>query len=331
MTDPDRYGDAMKTNWFLIAAGKLQTQSAPFDWAKPIRDEQAQYWVDIDGADPVNLREFLGPLSLHPLLLDRCVDQAISPGVLVYGNSVLVEYPAAIDRETAEPAYLTILLQAPYLVTVRHGPMPELDDLIAENSAKGAPELHYLAQIIYQILDKFTDLNVDAQTEIRDQLLSMARTLADNPASFDAKLLTHLRWQVGNLVSLTENQLYCASSLAALDFKDLQEPHRKAYVQDLVAEGEITQRGVYRLETRLKDLYDDYQMVGSDRVEKRLRLLTIVSAVTLPLGLIAGLLGMNVGGVPGINNPSGFVIVVVVMVVVGLGLFLYFKQKSWFD
>ncbi len=37
-------------------------------------------------------------------------------------------------------------------------------------------------------------------------------------------------------------------------------------------------------------------MAGSDRAEKRLRFLTIVSAITLPLGLIAGLLGMNVGG-----------------------------------
>jgi len=331
MADPGCYGDAMKTNWFLMPAGKLQTQSAPFDWAKPIQEDHAECWVDIDGPDPANLREFLGPLNLHPLLLDRCLDQAISPGVLVYDNSVLVEYPAAFDRETAEPAYLTILLQAPYLITIRHGPMPELDDLIAESSAEGAAEVHHLAQIIYQILDGFTDLNVDAQIEIRDQLLGMARTLADNPASFDARNLAHLRWQVGNLVSLAENQLYCASSLAALDFKDLQEPHRKAYIQDLVAEAEITQRGVYRLETRLNDLYNDYQMVGSDRVEKRLRLLTIVSAITLPLGLIAGLLGMNVGGVPGIDNSSGFVIVLVLMVVVALGLFLYFKQKSWLD
>jgi Mg2+ and Co2+ transporter CorA len=40
---------------------------------------------------------------------------------------------------------------------------------------------------------------------------------------------------------------------------------------------------------------------------------------------------MNVGGVPGINNPSGFVIVVVLMVVIALGLFLYFRQNNWFD
>ena len=64
---------------------------------------------------------------------------------------------------------------------------------------------------------------------------------------------------------------------------------------------EIAQKGIYRLETRVNDLYSYYQMEGSALVEKRLRTLTIISAITLPLGLIAGLLGMNIGGVPGIN------------------------------
>jgi Mg2+ and Co2+ transporter CorA len=320
----------MNANWYLIATGKLQAQSAPIDWTKPIQDAHAEYWVDIDRGEPGELREFLGPLRLHPLLLDRCLDQAISPGVLVYGNSVLMEYPAALNRETAETAYLTILLQTPYLITVRHGPMPVLDDLIVALSAEHA-EAHHLAQIVYQILDEFTDLNVHAQTDIRDQLLGMAKTLADNPASFDAGNLAHVRWQVENLISLVENQLYCASSLAALDLKDLQEPHRKAYIQDLLAEAEIAQRAAYRLESRLNDLYSDYQMMGSDRVERRLRLLTIVSAVTLPLGLIAGLLGMNVGGVPGIDNPSGFVTVMASMVVIAIAMFIYFKQKGWLD
>jgi Mg2+ and Co2+ transporter CorA len=320
----------MKPSWFLIVSGKLQVQSAPYDWAKPVQ-EHAECWIDIDGAEPGELRDFLGPLSLHPLLLDRCLDQAISPGVLVYGNSVLMEYPAAFDRAAAEPAYLTILLQTPYLITVRHGPMPALDALIAESTAEYAPEVHHLAQMIYQILDEFTDLNADAQTEIRDQLLGMEKTLADNPADLDAKQLAHLRWQVGNLISLVENQLYCVSGLAALDFQDLQEPHRNAYIQDLVAEAEIAQRGVYRLEGRLNDLYHDYQMVGSDRVEKRLRLLTIVSAITLPLGLVAGLLGMNVGGIPGVDNPSAFIIVLVLMAAIALTLFIYFKRERWFD
>jgi Mg2+ and Co2+ transporter CorA len=72
-------------------------------------------------------------------------------------------------------------------------------------------------------------------------------------------------------------------------------------------------------------------MVGSDRVEKRLRTLTIVAAITLPLGLIAGLLGMNVGGVPGINFSYGFITVIALMIVIAAAELWYFKRKGWFD
>jgi Mg2+ and Co2+ transporter CorA len=62
-----------------------------------------------------------------------------------------------------------------------------------------------------------------------------------------------------------------------------------------------------------------------------LRILTIVSAITLPLGLIAGLLGMNVGGLPGSKFRYGFMIVIVLMVAIAVVELWYFKRKGWFD
>ena len=98
-----------------------------------------------------------------------------------------------------------------------------------------------------------------------------------------------------------------------------------------MSETEIAQGGIYRLEARVKDLYNDYQAVGSGRVERRLRLLTIISAITLPLGLVAGLLGMNVGGLPGTTTSSGFIIVVGLMVLIVAIEYWYFKRRGWFD
>lgn len=150
-----------------------------------------------------------------------------------------------------------------------------------------------MPQLLYLILDQFADLNVEAQITIRDQILRLAKSISETPQGISGRELSGVRWQVENLVSLIEDQLYCISSLSASDNEALRDPHRKAYVQDLVSETEIAQRGVYRLESRVNDLYNDYQASGNDRVERRLRLLKIVSAITLPLGLLAGLLGMR--------------------------------------
>ena len=85
------------------------------------------------------------------------------------------------------------------------------------------------------------------------------------------------------------------------------------------------------MEAHVNDLHAYYQMAGSDRVEKRLHILTIVSAITLPLGLIAGLLGMNVGGLPGSKFPYGFIIVIVLMVAIAVVELWSFKRKGWLD
>jgi Mg2+ and Co2+ transporter CorA len=55
-----------------------------------------------------------------------------------------------------------------------------------------------------------------------------------------------------------------------------------------------------------------------------------VSVIALPLGLIAGLLGMNVGGVPATKTPLGFGIVMVLMILMALVELLYFKRRGWF-
>jgi zinc transporter len=321
----------MKVNWYSLTAGKLLRQQTSFSWPIGDQGQGGETWLDVEEAGADELRQFLAPLNLHPLQLAHCLDADIDPGILSFGNSLLMEYPAAFDRESAQPAYLTILLQSSVLVTIRHGPMPALDDLAQSLTGKDAPEVLHLPQLIYQILDQFADLNVDAQIAVRDQIQHMAKTLSETPNAIDANDLTLLRWQVGNLISLIENQLYCVSRLAASDIEALQEPHRKAYIEDLVSEAEIAQKGVYRLETRVNDLYRDYQMVGSDRVEKRLRLLTIVSAITLPLGLAAGLLGMNVGGMPGTGTPAAFFVVVALMAVIALAEYAYFRSRGWFD
>jgi Mg2+ and Co2+ transporter CorA len=321
----------MKIKGYLLNAGKLQEQ-LDLKGNLPIASgELGERWFDIQATEPEEIRKFLTPLDLHPVQLARCLDSVNDPGVVSFGKSLLMEFPATFQPGSLNPAYITILLQNAMLVTIRHGEMGALDELISSLTGETTVPILHLAQIIYLMLDQFADLNVEAQVAIRDQILLMSDRLSENPNKVSTNDLSRLRSQVENFISLVENQLYCISGLNASDNELLTDPHRKAYIQDLLSETEIMQTGVYRLESRIKDLYADYQALGNERVEKRLRLLTIISAITLPLGLLAGLLGMNVGGVPGTKLPAGFIVVVVLMVLIILAEYLYFKRKGWFD
>ena len=63
--------------------------------------------------------------------------------------------------------------------------------------------------------------------------------------------------------------------------------------------------------------------------ERATYMLTIVAGIFLPLGFLTGLLGINVGGVPGMNDGDGFWWVTAVCIAIIVLLLVIFKRLKW--
>ena len=59
-------------------------------------------------------------------------------------------------------------------------------------------------------------------------------------------------------------------------------------------------------------------------------MLTIVAAIFLPLSFVTGLLGINVGGVPGLQNPDAFWVVVLLCAAILIVQLVMFWKWKWF-
>ena len=67
----------------------------------------------------------------------------------------------------------------------------------------------------------------------------------------------------------------------------------------------------------------------SEQMNNKMYILSIVAAIFLPLGFLTGLLGINVGGIPGAENRLGFTVFVLLLaIVVGFQIW-FFKKKKW--
>jgi Mg2+ and Co2+ transporter CorA len=134
-------------------------------------------WFDIEGAKPEEILNFLAPLGLHPVMVKRCSDSASTPGVVSYDNAILLEFPVALNLDSLDPTFLTIVLRGPVLITIRSCPMPAIKELLRNIAAEKIPRISHLTQIVYLILDELTDLSVQAETEARDKTLSILNHL----------------------------------------------------------------------------------------------------------------------------------------------------------
>ena len=75
-----------------------------------------------------------------------------------------------------------------------------------------------------------------------------------------------------------------------------------------------------------------WKVIKSRRTEDislRMYALSVVAGIFLPLGLLTGLLGINVGGMPGVDSPVAFTIVCVILVLIGLGQLWLFRRMRW--
>jgi zinc transporter len=68
----------------------------------------------------------------------------------------------------------------------------------------------------------------------------------------------------------------------------------------------------------------------SELLNQRMYALTLVATLFLPLGFLTGLLGINVGGIPGAQNQYGFLISSMVIFLFAIGMILFLKFKKWF-
>ena len=72
-----------------------------------------------------------------------------------------------------------------------------------------------------------------------------------------------------------------------------------------------------------------YLSVVSNRLNEIMKVLTIFSAIMLPLTFIAGVYGMNFDNMPELRSRYGYFTVLAIMIFVAIGMLLFFKRRGW--
>lgn len=75
---------------------------------------------------------------------------------------------------------------------------------------------------------------------------------------------------------------------------------------------------------------DDIANQLAESSNKTLYMLAIISAIFLPLAFLTGLLGINIGGMPGVDSPYAFWVFCGVMVVLLIFELILFRRLKWY-
>jgi zinc transporter len=173
--------------------------------------------------------------------------------------------------------------------------------------------MYYMGTVINELEDKMADLEEAVLTaeshELRPKLASIRR---------DAINLR--RYMAPQREAISRLQSEKISWLTDEDRVRLREvyDHLTRYLEDLDAGRERAAVIQEELVSRL-----------SEQMDKRMYVLSMVAAIFLPLGFFTGLLGINVGGIPGAEYKAGFAIFCLLLVGLVIAEIVIFKKKKW--
>lgn len=191
----------------------------------------------------------------------------------------------------------------------RHAPISPAD-LLARLALRAADRIEPLIERLGNNLD-----NIE-ETLMRDQ------------AKDTRTRLSHLRRNLINFRRLIWPQ---RDVLNTLEIEDLSFFTPRDRVRLREAGGRTARLGdeLQALSERAVLVHEQILDTRAEQLNRTLLVLAAVTVVLMPLTVISGMLGMNLGGIPFADSPYAFGAVTVFLGLLGLAIWLWMRKRKW--
>ncbi|PWQ98430.1 zinc transporter ZntB [Leucothrix arctica] len=233
------------------------------------------------------------------------------------------------DESEEDMVSIRIWVEKNRIVTCHYRSIQTLDEIKEKMTAGAVPMsssvlLAHLISILFQKIED-TILELDDSVDLLEESITES-TLG---ISQDVRgQITLLRKKIVVFKRHLLPQREVVSQLRNSTLNWLHDEHRNYHNENY----ERVMRNLEDLEVmrdKLNILKEDVQYILSDRLNKNTYILSIVAAIFLPLGFLTGLLGINVGGIPGTDNPNSFWLTCVGLVVIVAAQAILFRKMKW--
>ncbi|MGJ8545941.1 MAG: CorA family divalent cation transporter [Sulfitobacter sp.] len=228
-------------------------------------------------------------------------------------------------QEADQMVSIRIWATADVVVTVRMRRVFAIDELRQRMIANEAPQspaafLEALsARLIFRIQEHVmtvSRLTEFYEADLEDESTPTPKELPGTRRSV-IKLLRYLAPQQSAMAALAATEQAMIPQPDALKLRELANRTTLA-VEELDA-----------LQDRLSAVQEEHDLNTGRKQARHGYILSVAAGVFLPLGFLTGLFGVNVAGMPGMENPMAFAILCLLLVGMGIGMALIMKWMRW--
>jgi len=318
---------------YRTSGAKVEEGFTVADLPELLKEQHALIWVDMESPSEADDQVLLNVFQFHPLTVEDCRANRHHPKVDEFPD-YLYFILHAVRTDSSSDRFNTIELDGylgrNYVVTYHHEAFASIDKV--KKSIRSSPVIcqrgpeFLLHQIIDSIVDDYLPVMDDFDERINDLEDNIFNLHRPNDQILEEIL--GLKRSVLRVRRITSKQLDVLYRISHGQFQLISGPVLPFY------------RDIYDHLVRVTDLAESYRdLIGgsleaylsvvSNRLNEIMKVLTIFSAVMLPLTFIAGVYGMNFDNMPEIHSRYGYYAVWLVMGSVAVGMLAFFWRRGW--
>lgn len=287
-------------------------------------------WINLNDASQDELAQVLLRFAITPTLAEDFSRERHPPKLEAQADFTLLILRGYADQDFSEytrSAQVNLLYSKQVLISrVQSHNTTLLKQLAphihAEQNANIADWVkHFILTVSGSYLEKLITFE-DELSELEDMMLHSGNdeqmTLMMRYRSVLRKINRNLAYQKDSFSdALYEEQSPMLRQFSTTDIRDFYEKFERLHsMTDMYYD-------------QLSDLVNSYMSTTSHQINERMKVLTMVSSIFIPLTFLAGVYGMNFHNMPELGLKNGYFIILVIMFLLGLGSLAWFKFKNW--
>lgn len=317
---------------FVFSEGKLVASDLETEAMRIVRaDKGLHLWVDLEDATADEIKLILeNVFQFHPLAIEDCVAPSSLPKVEDYDDHLFI-VTHAVDLSQTEhftTTELDLFLGKEFLVTFHRKPLRSINWLVERVSKATGVIARGPDRIAHDVLDQLIERYTPVLDEVRSKIEHIeARVLKEHAENLTGDLLS-IRSELAALRQIVRPQRDVINRLAHGDTKIIRAlmlPYFRDLRDSLIRQEET----LATLGDALLVSFDLFLNKSASQANEGIKVLTALTAITMPPILFGTWYGMNFEYMPEIASPYGYWVSLGVMLVSTACMFLWCRRRGW--
>ncbi|MBS9403606.1 magnesium transporter CorA family protein [Halomonas sp. TRM85114] len=292
----------------------------------------SQLWIDLQGEPQARERELLEAFGCHPLAIDDAHRERHPPKIEEFEQHTLILYRgiSSFDAElNFVPQQVAFFLGERFLISLHPGTALSIDRLMAHEGSRllrRSPE-HVALRVMYVSAGFY----LDSLLEFENALSDLEDELIDAGSDALMRRIIAYRSRLVKMRRVFNYHVGITQELTAYDYSHLPRDNEDTLhaINDVHERFERLHSLTQMYYDICGDLIDGYISLSSHQLNITMRVLTVITAIFVPLTFLAGIYGMNFAHMPELGYRYGYFMLMGLMLAIGLGLLWLFRRKRW--